>query len=156
MPPHHHGPRHGRWPDRPGAPARITLAWLGEQNVTSGNRGNDNTRSDYCRGLARHIYPFFRQESAGDVDVAMIMTRPLPTIDAGYQNLTHARTERVLRSNCRVWHAAPIDTSALYLAASGYDPRKVWGWVPDTRKGGPCARSIANLSRADHDDDHHK
>jgi hypothetical protein len=39
------------------APAGITLAWLGEQYVTSGNRGNDNTRSDYCRDLARYIYP---------------------------------------------------------------------------------------------------
>jgi len=62
-------------------PAGITLAWLGEQYVSSGNKGNDNTRSDYHRDLARYIYPFFTQGSAGDADIAMIMTRPLPTLD---------------------------------------------------------------------------
>ena len=62
-------------------PAGITLAWLGGQYVTSGNRGNDNTRSDYRRDLARYVYPFFAQGSAGDVDVALIMTRPLPTLN---------------------------------------------------------------------------
>jgi hypothetical protein len=61
-------------------PAGITLAWLGEQYVTSGNRGNANTQSDYRRDLERYIYPFFRQGSAGDVDIALIMTRPLPTL----------------------------------------------------------------------------
>ena len=62
-------------------PAGITLAWLGEQYVSSGNRGNANTQSDYRRDLERYIYPFFGQGSAGDADIAMIMTRPLPTLD---------------------------------------------------------------------------
>jgi hypothetical protein len=62
-------------------PAGITLAWLGEQYVSSGNKGNDNTRSDYRRDLARYIYPFFTQGFARDADIAMIMTRPLPTLD---------------------------------------------------------------------------
>ena len=62
-------------------PGGISLAWLGEQYVTSGNRGNDNTRSDYRRDLDRYVYPYFRWEAAGDVDIAMIMTRPLPTLD---------------------------------------------------------------------------
>jgi len=57
------------------------LAWLGGQYVTSGNRGNANTRSDYRRDLDRYVYPYFRWEAAGDVDIAMIMTRPLPTLD---------------------------------------------------------------------------
>jgi integrase len=60
-------------------PAGITLAWLGEQYVTGNARANDLTRSDYARDLARYIYPFFTQKSAGDIDIAMIMTRPLPT-----------------------------------------------------------------------------
>lgn len=62
-------------------PAGITLAWLGEQYVSSGNRGNTSTRSDYRRDLKRYIYPYFSQGSAGDVDITMIMTRPLPTLD---------------------------------------------------------------------------
>jgi hypothetical protein len=62
-------------------PAGITLAWLGEQYVSSGNQGNPNTRSDYRRDLTRYVYPYFRQTSAGDLDIAMIMTWPLPTRD---------------------------------------------------------------------------
>jgi integrase len=62
-------------------PAGITLAWLGEQYASSGNRGNANTRSDYRRDLDRYVYPYFGRGSAGDVDLAMIMTRPLPTLD---------------------------------------------------------------------------
>ena len=41
-------------------PVGITIAWLGEQYVSSGNKGNDNTRSDYRRDLERYAYPFFR------------------------------------------------------------------------------------------------
>jgi len=62
-------------------PVGITIAWLGEQYVSSGNKGNDNTRSDYRRDLERYVYPFFREGTDGDVDIAMIMTRPLPTSD---------------------------------------------------------------------------
>ena len=62
-------------------PGGISLAWLGEQYVTSGNRGNDNTRGDYHRDLQRYIYPFFGRQAGGEVDIAMIMTRPLPTRD---------------------------------------------------------------------------
>ena len=40
-------------------PVGITIAWLGEQYVSSGNEGNDNTRSDYRRDLERYAYPFF-------------------------------------------------------------------------------------------------
>ena len=36
-------------------PSGIMLAWLVEQYVTSGNRGNDNTQSDYRRDLERYI-----------------------------------------------------------------------------------------------------
>ena len=62
-------------------PGGITLAWLGGQYVSSGNRGNANTRSDYRRDLDRYVYPFFGRAAGGDVDIAMIMTRPLPTLD---------------------------------------------------------------------------
>ena len=62
-------------------PAGITLAWLAEQYVSSGNRGNANTKSDYRRDLKRYILPYFARGSDGNVDIAMIMTRPLPTLD---------------------------------------------------------------------------
>ena len=62
-------------------PGGITLAWLGGQYVTSGNHGNEYTRSDYRRDLTRYVNPFFGRACDGDVDVAMIMTRPLPTLD---------------------------------------------------------------------------
>ncbi|MEP7192882.1 MAG: site-specific integrase [Actinomycetota bacterium] len=60
-------------------PAGISLAWLGEQYVSSGNKGNDNTRADYRRDLTRYVLPFFGGRADGDVDIAMVMTRPLPT-----------------------------------------------------------------------------
>ena len=62
-------------------PAGITFAWPGELYVTSCNRGNDNTSSDYRRDRARNIYPFFGLGSAGDVGITLIMIRPLPTLD---------------------------------------------------------------------------
>ena len=57
-------------------PGGITLAWLGEQYVTSGNHGDEYIRSDYRRDLTRYVNPFFGRACDGDVDVAMIMTRP--------------------------------------------------------------------------------
>jgi len=48
-------------------PGGITLAWLGGQYVSSGNRGNANTRSDYRRDLDRYIYPFFSRHRATDL-----------------------------------------------------------------------------------------
>ena len=47
--------------------------------MTSGNRANAMTRADYRHDLNRYVYPFFTQQAAGDVDIAMVMTRPLPT-----------------------------------------------------------------------------
>lgn len=57
-------------------PVGVTLPWLGEQYVASGNKGNENTRADYARDLERYVLPYF-----GDVDIALVMTRPLPTRD---------------------------------------------------------------------------
>ena len=60
-------------------PVGVSLRWLAVEYVASGNRGNEKTRAEYRRDLERYVFPFFKVDSPGDVDIAMIMTRPLPT-----------------------------------------------------------------------------
>jgi hypothetical protein len=46
--------------------------------------GNANTQSDYRRDLALCLPVLFGRESDGAVDIAMIMTRPQPTLDGAH------------------------------------------------------------------------
>ena len=54
------------------SPIGVALSWLSAQYVASGTRGNDHTRNDYRRDLDRYVFPYF-----GDIDIALVMTRPV-------------------------------------------------------------------------------
>lgn len=120
--------------------------------MSSGNRGNDNTRSDYRRDLIRNVHPFFGRRSAGDVDITMIMTRPLPTL-AGpewpWTTVTRWK-HRLAQQPRHDRHGEPIAgtrladktrrnveslLSQLFNFAIAYDPQPLLGRKPCTPLG---------------------